>query len=257
MAIGDVTRLTTANLVIEFKPAKHPDFRATNYASYEDDATHVCVLALNGASAGTFKLAVNGRQTADITASGTLASSVVQTALEALDNVAAGDLTVTGSAGGAFTITAAQALLTEFLIIEVVDIATTGGTPTITVTTQGSQWYQVDAEASSFGTSGTQETTDVTGMSEKQRRHASTVQDATFELAIYESRQDYRHACVEGVEGYLRWFDDGKASGRPYEAWEILLTDASVSREAFEKIEIELSGRRQGAPIARPGSIWP
>ena len=126
----------------------------------------------------------------------------------------------------------------------------------LTITSQGSRWYTISAEASDFSFSGTQETTDVTGMSEKSRRHASTVSDATFSLSIYEAKQEYRHAFAEGVEGYLRVFDDGKLVGNRYFAWQVLLTDVEESYPMHEKIEISIDGRRQGDPIARVGSVW-
>jgi hypothetical protein len=255
MSIGDVTRITSANLHVEFKPALYPNIRAGTYAGYSADTNHVAVVDINGSTTGTFKLVVNGYKTAALTASGTLAATDVQTALEALENVGAGGITVTGDAGGPFTLTAAADLLNAFLVIEVADDATDEGV-TVEVTSQGSSWYTLSSEASSFSHSGTQETTDVTGISEKSRRHASTVSDANFELSIYEALQAYRHFLIEGVQGYLRVFEDGKAAGRRYFAWEVMLTDVSENFEAFEKVEIEISGRRQGDAIARIGSIW-
>ena len=258
MAVGEVTRLTSANLHIEFQPALFPHMPVSSpgaYAGYDTEQNHVTVLSLNGATTGTFKLAVNGHRTAAITASGSLAASDIQTALEALPNVGASDLVVTGDPGGDFTITAGGALENEFLIIEIVDDTTTPGV-TQTITSQGSKWYRLDAEASSFSYTDTQETTDTTGISEKARRHSSTVADATFELNLYEANQDYRGILTKGVEGYLRVFEDGKVVGKRYFAWEVLLTEVSSDFQAFEKIEVNVSGRRQGVDIARVGSRW-
>lgn len=253
--IGDITRITSVNLVIEFQPALYPHMRATSYAAYDTPQNHVTVLSLNGATTGTFKLRVNGHLTAAITASGTLAAEAVQTALEALPNVGADNLLVTGSAGGDFTITAADDLLNEFLVIEIVDDTTAPGV-TQKITSQGSKWYRLDSEASSFSYTATQETTDVTGISDKARRHSSTVTDATFEISLYEALQNYRAILTEGVEGYVRVFEDGKADGKRYFAWQVLLTEVGSNFQAQEKIEISASGRRQGEAIARVGSIW-
>lgn len=258
MSVGDVTRLTSANLVVQFKPALYPNInaRSTLFASYDTAMNHIVVLNLNGATAGTFRLKVDGYETANITAGVALAAATVQSALEGLPNVATGDLAVTGSAGGPFTITAAQALLNKFLIIEIELDTMTGGDPYLTITQQGSDWYTISAEASSFSYTSTQETTDVTAIAEKERRHEPTVSDATFEISLYETLADYRSILKEGIQGYLRIYEDGVYDDAPYFAWEILLTDAEVSMEMFEKIEISLSGRRQGAPIARVGSRW-
>lgn len=55
------------------------------------------------ATGGSFKLTFDGKQTAAIAEAATAAQ--VQTALEALENIDAGDVTVTGEAGGPWNIT--------------------------------------------------------------------------------------------------------------------------------------------------------
>lgn len=256
MSIGEVTRITSANMVVEFQPALHPLYRAGSYAGYDEEQNHVVVLALNGAASGTFRLVVNGYRTAPITASATLAATAVQSALEALPNVGTGDLTVTGSAGGAFTITAAAALENEFLIIDVVDKTGAASAVSISVTSQGSKWYRLDAEMSGLSYSSTIDTVDVTGMSEKARRHSSTVSDATFDLTLYEALREYRFMLVAGVEGYLRVFEDGKEINKRYFAWQTMFSDDATDFKAFDKVEISISGRRQGVDIAPVGSRW-
>lgn len=256
--VGQVTRLTSANIYIEWQPALYPRHRTGNgvYPAYDVVSNHVTVLSLGGATAGTFRLAVNGYVTATITASGSLASTVIQAALEALPNVGSGGLVVSGSAGGPFTITAASALLNEFLVIEIKDDQTAGKTISQVITTQGSKWYRLDGETAEFSYSATQEATDVSALSDTARRESSTVSDATFDMTIYEAKRDYRAFIMEGVEGYLRVFEDGKSLGNRYFAWEVLIKESSSDFQQFEKIEISVSGRRQGPPIARVGSRW-
>lgn len=253
--IGEVTRITTKNMVIEFMPALFPGHRAPAYAAYDVPADHVTVLSLGGATSGTFKLAVNGRPTAAITCSASLASSVIQTALTDLMGV--GTFTVTGDAGGPYTITAAGSLADTFIVIEIVAVTGLATAVTQAITTQGSGWIELQAEASSFSYSGTIESVDVTGLGESERTHVSTVSDATFEVSLYEALQSYRHALREGVEGYIRVFEDGKEAGKRYFAWQVLVLDANSDFPMHEKVEIQMSGRRQGRDIARVGSYWP
>ncbi len=252
--IGIITRLTSRNLIIEFKPVLHPDFRAAAYSLYTATLNHVTVVNLNGNIAGTFKLAINGKRTAAITASASLASAAIQTIVDAV-SPAPNTYVVSGAAGGPYTITNALTALNQFTIIEIVqDLTATGVTQAIT--SQGSDWIDVSGPLSSFSYNGTSENVDVTGISEKKRRHSTTVSDATFDLSIYENVSTFRQAFYEGVEGYMRVFEDGKTVGKRYFAWEVMLTAVKPSFKAFDKVEISVTGRRQGEELARVGSYW-
>ena len=85
------------------------------------------------ATAGNFTITFNGQTTASISESA--AASAVQSALEALSNVAVGELLVTGSAGGPYTITAAGTLAnTSGHVLTVADVDLTGGGDSVTRT---------------------------------------------------------------------------------------------------------------------------
>lgn len=256
MAIGEVTRITSKELVIEFQPAAYPRHEALQYAGYGEELNHETELYLNGSTTGSFRLAVNGHRTAAINAAA-ITSQTIQTALDALPYGANALTVAAATAGGDHKIsaTADGVLENEFLVIEIVEDTTDKGVTQI-IQKQGSKFYQLQAEVSSFSYSATQESVDVTGISETSRRHTTTVGDATFEITLYEALKDYRAILYPGVEGYLRVFEAGKQLGRRYFAWEVLLTEGGSSFEQFEKVEIDISGRRQGAEIARIGSIW-
>lgn len=79
------------------------------------------------ATSGNFTLTFEGQTTASIAEDADAAT--VQAALEALSNVAAGELVVTGSAGGPWTITAAGTHAnTDGLVLTVADVDLMGGT---------------------------------------------------------------------------------------------------------------------------------
>lgn len=88
---------------------------------------------------GTFKLSYRGAQTAAIAYNA--ASATVQAALEALRTIGTGNVTVSGSAGGPYTITFVNALAgVNAILITRSDNSLTGGTsPDVTIvqTTQG------------------------------------------------------------------------------------------------------------------------
>lgn len=74
------------------------------YGPYAGQASEVQTATVTGVpTGGTFTLTLNGETTAGIAYNA--AASAVQSALEALPSLSAGDVTVTGSAGGPYTIT--------------------------------------------------------------------------------------------------------------------------------------------------------
>ncbi len=74
------------------------------YGPYAGEASEVQTATVTGGpTGGTFTLTLNGETTGNIAYNATAAA--VQAALEALPSVSAGDVTVTGSAGGPYTIT--------------------------------------------------------------------------------------------------------------------------------------------------------
>lgn len=86
------------------------------------------------ATAGNFTLTFEGQTTGNIAFDA--AASAVETALEALSNVAADELLVTGSAGGPYTITAAGTHAnTSGLVLSATDVDLTGAGDSVTVTT--------------------------------------------------------------------------------------------------------------------------
>lgn len=106
----------------------------------EGNTDEVQTATVNGSpTGGTFTLEYDGEQTAAIAYNA--AASAVQTALEGLPNVDPGDVAVTGSAGGPYTITFGGGLGGQSVsLIETNDAGLTGGTnPSVTVaqTTQG------------------------------------------------------------------------------------------------------------------------
>lgn len=89
-------------------------------------------VTLGSPSAGNFTLTFNGQTTGNIVY--TAANSVVQTALAGLSSIGAGNVTVTGGAGGPYTVTFAGALQYTTLALTGSGAGLTGGTFGITST---------------------------------------------------------------------------------------------------------------------------
>ncbi|EAQ81658.1 hypothetical protein [Blastopirellula marina] len=91
------------------------------------------VTLLGSPSGGTFTLTFNGQTTSGIAYNASAAT--VQSALEALSNIASGDVAVTGDDGGAWTVEFDQAYANQDVpIMSASGASLTGGTGTISVT---------------------------------------------------------------------------------------------------------------------------
>ncbi len=106
------------------------------WGPYAGEASEVQTATITGGpTGGTFTLTYNGETTAAIAYNA--AASAVQSALVALPNVNAGDVTVTGSAGGPYTITFGGGLAGENVAAITASAAglTGGSTPGVTMAT--------------------------------------------------------------------------------------------------------------------------
>ncbi|MEU8682989.1 hypothetical protein [Streptomyces sp. NPDC048611] len=102
------------------------------YAAVTNEVQTVTVTG--GPTGGTFTLTYSGQTTAAIAYNATAAA--VQTALVALSNVNAGDITVTGNAGGPYTLTFGGQYLGDNVAQLTATASLTGGsTPGVTVAT--------------------------------------------------------------------------------------------------------------------------
>jgi hypothetical protein len=101
------------------------------YGPYSGTTDEVQTLTVGGAGLTSFTITYAGQTTGSIAAAAT--ATTVQTALEALSNIAPGDVTVTGSAGGPWTVTFGGTLADTN--VAAVTTTPTGGTGTVTVAT--------------------------------------------------------------------------------------------------------------------------
>ena len=96
------------------------------------------VQTLTQSGTGTFRLAWRGQETADLTAGASLTATAIQTALQALAGITGanqGQLTVSGAAGGPFTITFGNGSSGPFYGVPqpMLTIRTTAGSPVASV----------------------------------------------------------------------------------------------------------------------------
>lgn len=116
------TAVTTAAKLAEIKA----------FVDNDSGTSQVSTLTITGTPAGgNFKVAINGgAETADVAYDAT--GATLQTALEALGYIAAGDVTVTGGAGGPYVATFSGALADQVVAVATTNTFIGGTAPTIT-----------------------------------------------------------------------------------------------------------------------------
>lgn len=258
MPISVTSRITSEKIRIEFLPGSIIP------------ATHVQHLLFDAAvDGGTFKLWVNGETTAAITFSAVAATLItnIDTALDALDNLTAGDIVASGTVSTDITLTASGAGNKFFRILGVPanETTLTQGTPNsekklvMDVTTQGSDWVILSGQATSFSWERSVELVDVTAISEYDRTEIPVAEAVSFDLSIYKleaSTEDWVYSIYSGNNGLLWLFPEGKFIGKENYRFTALLETVGEDYPDHEKVEIEIAGMRQGAWDIEPNSIY-
>lgn len=101
------------------------------YGPYSGTTDEVQTLTVGGSGLTSFTITWNGQTTGSIAAAAV--GATIQTALEALSNIGVGDVTVTGGAGGPWTVTFGGALADTN--VAAMTTTPTGGTGVVTVAT--------------------------------------------------------------------------------------------------------------------------
>jgi hypothetical protein len=106
-------------------------YRALAINGYDPGTDEAQTITEGGSGLTSYTLTYSAQTTTSITANA--AASAVQSALEALSNIAVGDVAVTGSAGGPYTVTFGGALASTN--VAQMTATPTGGTGTVTINT--------------------------------------------------------------------------------------------------------------------------
>jgi len=251
MACSTVTtRITSKDILIQFLPCGAA-------------GTHVQHLYMHAdVSGGSFKLRVNGEETAAIAYNATTATMIasINTALDNLNTLSAGDIVASGTVQTDITLTA-TGLGSAWVSILVSDDSLTGNATadpnyTTEVTTQGSALITLSSDVSSFSFEETVETVDVTAISEYEATEIDVKSSMTFSMNIYKANQSWEHVIFAGQSGILYVYPEGKFDGKQYFALNALIESVSEDYPDHEKVEKEISGMRQGAMVAPLRSLY-
>lgn len=249
VCVVDNGRFTSKDIVIQYLPCGAVGDHVQTVAFATD------------ISAGTYKIRVNGYLTAAITFSATIAThlTAINAALDALPNLAPGDIVASGASNAAITLTADPGLGWFTIVFE--SIALTGNStadPDITtvVTTQGSKLYTLSAQISKFSYEVTVDTVDVTAISENEATEIPVKESMTFDLSLFRATEDWNIAVKPGNRGILYVYEQGKTAGQKYFAFWALFDKASISFPDHAVVEADMSGKRQGAMVVPFDSIY-
>lgn len=244
-------RITSKNLRVDWLPCG-------------EAGNHVQNLYFEGgATAGTFKLMINGFLTANITYTDT-GATLLTNINSAIDAVlpSAGLVVATGD-NLEVVLTAASDYLNTFLVIEVRDIALTGtGLSTVPITTevvtQGSSLLTLTRDVASFSYEETVETTDTTPIGQFDASMQTTKRMMSFEMTLYVpgGGGGFGAAVRAGVVGIMYVYPEGKIPDKPFFAFKAILTGGNFDFPDHEKVERQLNGERDGEMIYPFDSIY-
>lgn len=257
MSIKLTNRLTSKDIRVEYIPC------GLEPATHDED-----LIFSNVVDGGTFKLRVNGELTEDITYDETTqggTATAIQTALNALPNTGASEFTVTGTdtsggtADNSFAIVASE---DGFWRIQFEDnqlTASGGGEITVdqVVNTQGTETFVISTEFTQFSYERTVDTVDVTAISEYEGTDIPVKSTMSYDATIYDANEDFTAFVLEeGQNGLFTVYKEGKLDGNEVFAFVGLIESLGVDYPDHEKIEISMSGMRQGKMITPFGSIY-
>lgn len=251
--MGLPNRITSDDLVIRWLPLAETDAD-----------THVSALRFDSAvSGGTFKLWVNGEETAAITISGTPATDIasINTALDNTAVLGAGEIVCAGTWPN-LTLTANGAGFYRIELVYGFQDTLTQGTPNnntkavLSVTTQGSEWYELSAHASSFSWEGSTNVVDVSAFADKETIELPTRSSVSFDMSMFRANEEWFFTVYEGAWGLLEVYPQGQVVGKEWFKFRALMSSVSEDYPNAEAVEKSISGVRQGAWHVYPGTLY-
>jgi len=112
----------------------------------------------------------------------------------------------------------------------------------------------ISADFTTFSTSRTMDTADVTAGNERARYHKGTIEDMTWEMKILYSDQAYLDDVKPDTTGSIEVRPEGTGAGKPMIKFNAIITDTNYSYPFDDRIEIDISGKRIGTMTNDVGS---
>jgi hypothetical protein len=248
------TPLASRNSYIEFTPCG--DSAASTVVLLDFTQTGTSAIS------GSFRLWVNGKVTAPITYSATVAT--LATSVASALTAAIGSGIFTAAADGTETtkvaITAAATGYHDIRAIIKSDAGVTtltNGTLSVRYRTRGTQTYIITPDLMNFSLSRESTLEDVSPLSATSTTQMLVGTEATFELGMYYRKANALPAIfTTGLEGTLGVWLDNKVVGSPYFIASIMITSLEIPVEMKGKIEVTMSGSVQGDFIVPVGSFY-
>ena len=231
-------------------------------------------LALEGTiPTGTFNLSVDGVLSANITIASTLSNATITTALNGITGVPSSEFTVNGNVANGFRIRGSTARrwnigisfnnTNTFSITGVytdrglIPTDITPGDVYVNVVQQGSKLIRLTADLMSMKFGQKVKTTETAGIGELEDFPSVVGSSGTFSLTMYGTVVgDWLiPMSSEGLSGVIYWYPQGKIVGNTYSSFRALLDGFDEDLPFHEKIEVSISGTRQGKLLAPRGTL--
>lgn len=247
-------RFTSSEVVAEWQPCDHvPAGRV-----------HIQQLRFNSTvTGGTFRLRVNGERTAAITFNATPATLItnINSALDALAGLAAGEIEATGSAITNITLTSDATDGLKFYEIDIALDALTGATnsdPNVTtdVTQFGTKVYRISGDVTQVDWSTQVDTTNQEGIADFEEDVRAVMESMTLDLTLYRTTKDWQRTAKPGMTGVVTIYPKGKITGLPFWRGVFLVESADESMPKNDLVTMDMSLRRKGKLLAPIDSIW-
>lgn len=244
-------RYTSKDLLVQFMPCGVVE------------QNHVAHLLFQASlSAGTFKLRINGEETAAITYSDTGATLLtsINTAVAALDGIGATEIVATGTNLDVI-LTSDAVLGMKYYVIVISNDSLVGNTsadPSVTINTtqQGTTLYTLSTQISAFGFEESVDTVEVTAISEYEATEIPVKSTMTWNASIFDAQEAWKHAVYAGQTGIMWVYPKGKVVNNRYFAFRALIEKAGTEFPDHDVVETTIDGQRQGAMVVPFNSIY-
>ena len=232
-------------------------------------------LFLTGVTSGNYKLTVEVNNVAQESANIAFnaGANAVANAMNAISGVPSGTFSATGNATNGYKITTStprhwvigieqpsNGVVSGFYNQQGAEpSAVDPNEARVVIEQQGSSSINLSADVMSmkFGTK--VKTTETAGLSELEDNPVAVGTSGTFSLSMYGTVVGdwIIPLSTEGLEGTVYWFPRGYVVGRTYSAMNVILDGFDEDLPFHEKVEISISGTRQGKMVAPKGTIIP
>jgi len=120
----------------------------------------------------------------------------------------------------------------------------------------GTQTYIITPRLMSYSTNESVGLADITPLSQQQTEQVVVSSDMSFDLTMFDAGEVFALSFEAGTIGILGIWKEGKAVGSRYTVLEVIIESNDLDAPNKEKLEVSISGTRNGPYFVSPNSIY-